>query len=140
MEWDLKPEECPKSFSMHNPVCEGCQQRTDCLQSSMGEKLDAYIKISEKSLEVAEKWDKEKKEQAAAAGPYVTGKVGIPKKRDRKELLNEFLTDFCEFAETLDANLIAVGIKIEVQDMISLFMQWQNYCWQHKYGTEENQP
>ena len=139
MAWDEKPEDCPKAFNIHNPVCEGCSQKTECLQAALGDKMDAYIKISEKSLEVAEKWEKDQKEKIAA-GPYVTGMAKIPKKRDRKELLNEFLTDFCDFTSLLNNCLAAAGITIEVQDQITLFMQWQNYCWQHKYDTEENRP
>jgi len=138
MTWDSKPEDCPKAFNIHSEVCDGCAQKTECLQAALGEKMDAYIKISEKSLEVAEKWEKDQKEKAAQ---FTGGVVGnIPKLRDKKEVLNEFLTDFCDFIGILNSCLASAGVVLEVPDQISLFMQWQQYRWQHKYDTEDHQP
>lgn len=138
MTWDSKPEDCPKAFNIHSEICSECSQKTECLQAALGDKMDAYIKISEKSLEVAEKWEKEQKEKAVAAEQFTGGVIdNIPKKRDKKELLNEFLTDFCDFIDILNSCLAAAGVVLEVPDQISLFMQWQQYRWTHKYDTEE---
>jgi len=140
MPWDEKPEDCPKAFAIHNPVCENCAQRTECLQSSMGERLDAYIKLEEKALAKAEEWTEEQKKQKVQSTPYTTGPKYV--KKDKKELLNEFLTDFCDFIGVLNSCLAAAGIVLDVPDQIALFMQWENYQFKNQYSPiiEEEKP